>query len=248
MRTHLLPNLLKNIHQNYKNNPSISLFEIGRTYHPTKEFFPAEEEKLAMIHADSTKEISHETYYEVKGWVESLLNSFNIHNYQFQKISNPEEYMHPHIAAEIITKEGQSIGKIYRIHPNTIKNFSIKSTKASYAELNLGHLLHLAEQTKLFQEIPKFPDMEFDLSVIVDDETTHQEITQVLSDSNNLIINTELFDIFEDADKIGKGKKACAYRMTIRSLERTLTDEDLAKAQKDCINALQQIGGVVRTN
>lgn len=248
MRTHLLPGLLKNIQQNYKNNPSISLFEIGRTYHPTQDFFPAEEEKLAMIHSDSNKETSHETYYEVKAWVESLLESFNIPNYTFEKIAHPEMYMHPHIAAKILTQDGKSLGQIYRIHPNTIKNFSIKSTKASYAEINLGHLLHLSEKTTLFQEIPKFPDMDFDISVIVDDETTHQEIKQALSQSNKLIINVELFDIFQDDDKVGKGKKACAYRMTIRSLERTLTDEDLAKAQKDTIEALQKIGGVVRTN
>lgn len=248
MRTHLLPNLLKNIHQNYKNNPSISLFEIGRTYHETSEFFPAEEEKLAMIHADSSKEQNHETYYEVKGWTESLLEKFGIQNYKFQKIQEPADFMHPHIAAEIKTKDGQTIGQIYRIHPNIIKNYGIKSTKASFAEINLGMLLHLSQPTTIFQEIPKFPDMEFDLSVIVDDETTHQEISETLENASKQIIKVELFDVFQDEEKVGKGKKACAYRMTIRSLERTLTDQDLAKAQKESIQALEKIGGVVRTN
>ena len=246
MRTHFLPSLLKNIHQNYKNNPSISLYEIGRTYHPTKEFFPAEEEKLALIHADSTESIDHETFFEVKGWLENLFQELNLPEIIFQTTKDPEDYEHPNITAEIKTTEGQILGKIFRVHPSVIKNYGIKKTKATYAEVNLGLLLHLSESTTLFQELPKFPDMEFDVSVIVDNETTHQLILKTLQESHKLVHHVELFDIFEDEQKIGKGKKACAYRLTLRSLDRTLTDEDLSNAQKACYDALQKIGGVVR--
>jgi phenylalanyl-tRNA synthetase beta chain len=164
----------------------------------------------------------------------------------FHTTKDPADYEHPNITAEMKTKNGELIGRIFRIHPSVIQNYAIKKTKATYAEINLGLLLHLSESTSLFQELPKFPDMEFDVSVIVDDETTHKLLLKTLQGSHKLVHHVELFDIFEDEQKIGKGKKACAYRLTLRSLDRTLTDEDLSEAQTACYDALQKIGGVVR--
>lgn len=243
MRTSLLPNLLKNIHANHIQFTDISLFEVGRSYHETNEFFPAEQEILSFIQANQ-----EENFYSLKGKVEHLLNQLNIPEYKFDVEHEPPVTAHPNITASIKDKKGNLLGHIYRVHPKLLENFDIKSdTFVSYAELNLGLLIHEHTATRTFQELPKFPDMELDISVVLDKATTHQEVVDVLQNCSKLIHHIELFDIFEDESKLGQGKKALGYRMTLRSLDRTLTDEDLSQVQKKCYRKLEHIGGTIRS-
>ena len=46
------------------------------------------------------------------------------------------------------------------------------------------------------------------------------------NNSNNLLKNIELFDIYT-GNQINKGKKSMAYKLTFQSKEKTLVDEDI---------------------
>lgn len=246
MRVSLLPGLLKNILQNYKNFPAASFYEIGRTYHTTSDFFPAEEEKLAIAVYNNNNDLN--SFLDLKGKVQDLFQKLHLKNYKIQKSESPSPQAHPNINADIIDSKQNKIGEIYLVTPKIIENYNIKETNVFYAELNLGMLLHEKTDTVIFNELPKFPDMTFDISVVVDHQTTHQEILNALSNTSKLIHNIELFDIFEDESKLGANKKALGYQITLRSLDRTLTDEDLNQVQQKSYKKLEQIGGIIRGN
>ena len=243
MRTSLLPGLCKNILHNYKNFPEAYLYEIGRTYTPTQEFFPAEEEKLGLLYYTNQQDLNQ--FFNLKSQIQTLLQKLNI-KHQIIKSNQPENYSHPNISAEIIDQNKNQIGQICLLNPVIAENYNIKNTNIFYAEINLGLLIHEKTITKTFQELPKFPDMEFDISVVVDHKTTHHEIIKTLKTTSNLIHDIQLFDIFEDESKLGANKKAMGYKITLRSLERTLTDEDLTQVQQKSYKNLQQIGGIIR--
>lgn len=104
--------------------------------------------------------------------------------------------------------------------------------KIYVAELNLDWLT--AKEEKVFQlkEIVTFPSVVRDISLLVDETTKWGEIeeivTQAISQEKMEVEKVELFDFFQGGN-VPQGKKNFSFRITFRSLERTLNDEEVDK-------------------
>jgi phenylalanyl-tRNA synthetase alpha chain len=62
----------------------------------------------------------------------------------------------------------------------------------------------------------------------------------VRDSAENLIEEVKLVDEFENAEKFGKDKKSYTFRITYRSPERTLTNEEINKIQEEIRNKTAQ--------
>ena len=66
-----------------------------------------------------------------------------------------------------------------------------------------------------------------------------QDLVSVVSSiDKNLISNIKVFDVYE-GDNIPENKKSIAISVTIQSLEKTLTDNDLEKINKLIIETVE---------
>ena len=54
-----------------------------------------------------------------------------------------------------------------------------------------------------------------------------------------MLESVEVFDIFEDDEKVGVGKKSMAYNLVLRSQEKTLSVEDCDKAVAKILKGLE---------
>jgi phenylalanyl-tRNA synthetase alpha chain len=85
-----------------------------------------------------------------------------------------------------------------------------------------------------YKEVSKYPSIVRDISFIVDSATYFPNdyfdlVRDVIGD---MAEEMALVDEYENAAKFGEGKKSYAYRVTYRSLDRTLTDEEVNALHK----------------
>ncbi len=85
-----------------------------------------------------------------------------------------------------------------------------------------------------FKEVSKFPAIVRDISFIVDSATYQPNVyfDLVRDVVGDMAEEMALIDEYENAAKFGEGKKSYAYRVTYRSLERTLTDTEVNDLHK----------------
>ncbi len=63
--------------------------------------------------------------------------------------------------------------------------------------------------------------------------------------AGELLEDAELFDVYT-GEQVGEGRRSLALALSFRSLERTLTDEDVAPVRERIVAALARSGGELR--
>ena len=95
--------------------------------------------------------------------------------------------------------------------------------------------------------LPKFPASTRDLAVICDDTKPVADLEKTISEGiGNVLENITLFDVYQ-GEQIAQGKKSVAFSITMRSADRTLTDEEADAAMKRALKALAKIGAEIRS-
>lgn len=238
LRTSLVPGMLKNIQTNQKSSKEVKLFEFGRTYREIGKFFPAEEEMLGMIFY-----CKENSFFKLKGILEKFLEEFAHSDILMEPDTAPPSTAHPNKSMQMVDEKGEVIGRLYIVHPLISQNYGLNDV--AFVEINFRKLEHSPSYSRIFRPVSKFPELEFDLSIALPKKTPAAEVKSALQNASELITDVTLFDIYEGKNIEG-GDKALAYKIKLRSDERTLTDQDLSQTQEACKQALQKIGGTIR--
>lgn len=83
-----------------------------------------------------------------------------------------------------------------------------------------------------FQEVSKYPPIARDISFVVDKNFIPNDYFDLIRDlGGDLAEEVKLIDKYEDAEKFGKDRLSYTYRTVYRSMERTLTSEEVDKIQ-----------------
>jgi len=79
-----------------------------------------------------------------------------------------------------------------------------------------------------FKEVSKFPPVVRDISFVVDKDLVLNDYFDVIRDlGGDLIEQVELLDKYENVEKFGEGKLSYTFRITYRSLEKTLNNAEV---------------------
>jgi len=163
-------------------------------------------------------------------------------------IPSSEPFLHQGQSADIFVK-GSCIGHIGVLAPAVVEKLDLKKMKPDIVvfELNLDFLLTHTPDTIQYSPIPKFPPVERDIALVVDEKMPAARIQELMgSFPSELIAGISLFDFFRGGN-IPAGKKSLAFNIIYRSKERTLRDEEIETLHASLVEYLiEKTGGELR--
>lgn len=183
--------------------------------------------------------------FHLKGVLENLLDLLNVREYTFENCSNIN-YLHPGKGATLHVA-GKKVGILGEIHPQVCDAYEI-SQKVVLFDIDLEALLDDQSVEKIrFSDIATYPYVERDMALLVDKGVTvHDILENVKAVKSHLLEKVEVFDQYEGKG-IEEGKKSLGIRIRYRSLEGTLTDEEVNGLHKSVLSSVvEKVGATVR--
>jgi len=236
MRTEMLPTILQSITTNYnKKNKSVQLFEIGKTYtdenaNIEKDELPLETEKIAFAVYGNNAD-----FYIIKGLVENILEVSNISRYKLERENVVS--LHPGRTAKILIGNDK-IATFGEVHPIVLENYGIGES-VYYAEIDLAKFARYGRENKKYTPIPKYPAVERDLAIVVNEEIEVGQIEEIITKkAKNILEAINLFDVYR-SEKLGTNKKSIAYELVFRAKDKTLTDDEIKNTMDGILKELE---------
>jgi phenylalanyl-tRNA synthetase beta chain len=251
MRTTLVTSLLNNFVYNLSRGVrEIRFFEIARVFIDEGKRLPSEELRLGGIfyreNAPSLWKENVPAFFIAKGALQSLLEELKIGALSY--VPSSEVFLHSGKSADI-TQNGACLGFIGEIGPYVVERLDLKVSKPEIIvfELDLDALLALVPEKLVYTPIPKYPSIERDVSIVLDDSISASEVLEyVRGYRSEFIESAELFDHYKGKN-IARGRKSLAFRVIYRRSDRTLTDTEVESAHQELVDhLLKKTGGELR--
>ncbi|WP_291320001.1 phenylalanine--tRNA ligase subunit beta [Desulfonatronospira sp.] len=241
MRTHLLPGLLNTLKHNLgQGNTRLKLFEAARSFEQdsSSETGGRENNRLALLlygrryrghwpHPEDDAD-----FYDLKGLVENLLGSFGGFEGRFV-LHKKHPYLDP--AVECLCLE-KSLGMLGRVAPDKARSYKARKD-IWYCDLDLDLLQSLGSLSRpQFQQLPRFPVVKRDMTIVSPLELGYEQLHQVLQDAGvDILEDISLVDVYLPPEK---QEKKLTLRLTYRHQERTLKDSEVDKEQQKLADLL----------
>lgn len=235
MKTVAISTVLETLSRNFNyKNQNAKLFEVAKEYFKRGEDSLANEpEKLvAGLYGENVD------FFYVKGVVEELLNVFKIRNYDVISCDSVP-YYHPGRCAEI-SFNGKTLGIVGEINPLVLENYEIK--KRAYAfEFCIDDLFEFSNFEVEYKQIPRYPSVERDIAVICDKDLPAINLENVAKQSAGKFLEEVcIFDVYT-GNQVPEGKKSVALKLTLRSNDGTLTEEQVQSTVKKVMKAYEKL-------
>jgi phenylalanyl-tRNA synthetase beta chain len=248
MRRTLMNCLLETVADNLRYKARLAIFEIGRVYDPVEgEVLPRELRRLGIAMTGPTdapswvrKETGSMDFFDLKGVIEVLMRRLGIPEWHLEPAKSPT--FHPGRVAQLHLGKEET-GILGEIHPKVLDAFDLSQSPQQpvcLAELDLELLLSHSRLTGELIPISRFPSLSEDLAIVIDEDIPAHRVQEVIHRAGGkFLVGAELFDLYQ-GPPIPQGKKSVAYSLTYRSLERTLTPDDVNRLRERILRALEK--------
>ena len=229
MRQSLLFSGLEAISYNInRRNSDLKFFEFGKTYHKFPSGYEEHKHLTLLITGNRNQESWTNTqkptdFFLFKGYVNGVISRLGI-----QKTQNIP--MTSDVFSEgIAIAQGNDILVEYGVVKKSIlKHFDIKQ-EVLFADFNWALILKLLSNKIKYVEIPKYPEVRRDLSLLLDDSVSFDTIYHLARQTEkSLLKDINLFDVYQGKN-LPEGKKSYAVSFTIQDNTKTLTDVQIDK-------------------
>lgn len=248
LRPTLIAGLLNVVASNInKGVHNVALYEMGKTFitAPGRKT-PKETERAIGILSGSWNENGWNDpafildFFDAKGIVENVAHSLCIDRLRFEASDRP--WLQPGRSAHILLGKN-IVGWIGEIHPLVAQSFEIDAQVVAF-EFDVRSFIKASKPARDFVTPPRFPALELDIALVVDDEVTAQSIEQRLTSlgKKTPLAEVRLFDVYRGKG-IEAGKKSLAFKLAYRSDDHTLSAEEVETVHEKLLERLQKETG-----
>ena len=247
MRPTLRHSILETVDRNIRAGAdSIAIFEVARAYLPRHDSGPdaasdaLPEEREYVVGALSGVELDRWgrpddralDFFDAKGALEAALDELGV----TATYAAATEFALLEGRTATLELGGQRVGVLGEVHPETLAQFGIEQPVVLF-EVDVAALLPHAAKRRAITSVSRFPAVEQDLALVVDEGVPAGRVQAILEGSN-LVESARVFDVFR-GEQLGAGKKSLAFSIRYQAPDRTLTTEDANKEQTRLVRRLQ---------
>jgi phenylalanyl-tRNA synthetase beta chain len=254
MRTFFAPALVSNlVHNINRSMRDVDIYETGKVFIDTGEALPQERFILGAVSYREERpglwRESSPTFYSMKGALEGVLDTLGavcIFKPSDEPFLSPGQSADVYLAGrdnlENPALGGPSdagseikIGYVGMLSPSVVERLDVRAGKPAVAlfEISLDALLESGESEVRYRPAARFPSIERDLALVVDEQVTSSVIIWLIRQyPDRLIESVEVFDSYKGKN-IPEGKKSLAFHIVYRDPDKTLTDVEI-----DALHAL----------
>jgi phenylalanyl-tRNA synthetase beta chain len=229
MRQSLLFSGLEAISYNInRRNSDLKFFEFGKTYHKFPSGYEEHKHLTLFITGNRNKESwtnpqKPTDFFLFKGYVNGVIARLGIQ--KTQNLPMTSDVFSEGIA---IACGNDTLVEYGVVKKSVLKHFDIKQ-EVLYADFNWALILKLLSNKIKFIEIPKYPEVRRDLSLLLDDNVTFDSIYNLARQTEkSLLKDINLFDVYQGKN-LPEGKKSYAVSFTIQDNTKTLNDVQIDK-------------------
>lgn len=195
-------------------------------------------------------------FYDVKGVVESLCDRVGLDvgvvarraetaRVTFRQAGDEQRFLHPRARAlvEIERANGapRLLGTVGELHPDVRERFDLKGPVFVF-ELDTAVLAEAAPSRPAPEVPPRFPAVRRDFALVLDDDVPAASLSSLLAGHpavQGLVEDLEIFDVYT-GEHVAAGKKSVALSVVLRASDRTLTDDEVARAADALVDAAKK--------
>ena len=247
MRTSLRASVLQTLAANLRRERgSVALFECARAYLSLPDELPEEREiligavggaRLGRWGAPAGEPLD---LFDAKGLLEEVFERAGL-AVEFR--AGAEYALLRGRTAELLAA-GERAGVLGQVHPQVAAYFEIDGPVFLF-EVDVARLQPALLPAARHKPISRFPAVIQDIALLVDASVPAAQVTELLA-SSALVAEARLFDVYE-GPPLPAGKRSLAYAVHFQSLEKTLTDAEVADARRRLIGRLEhELGAELR--
>ncbi|MGE3858221.1 MAG: phenylalanine--tRNA ligase subunit beta, partial [Dehalococcoidia bacterium] len=220
--------------------PGLAIFEAARVFLPHQDgTLPDEREHVtgavAGVEVDRWGRATDRAldFFDAKGMLDAAFAALRVRvTYE----AGSEFGFLPNRVARLKVGDAE-VGILGEVHPDTLVAFDIDSAAVLF-DVDVAALLAVMPERVPVREVSRFPAVEQDLALVIDESVPAAAIVAVLEGSP-LVSSARVFDVFRGG-RLPAGKKSVAFSIRYQVPNRTLTSEDANKEQAKLLKRLER--------
>ena len=245
LKSSLVPNMVEVISKNLRYYNEFKLFEVSQVFEKG-EYHPSTERETLPVHRKLVtgcivKKNAKDIFYEVKGVIEGLSGYCQVEELYFKQNDKPTwADINAHLD---IMYKNEVVGNMGLLSFKTMSDAKIKRVNVGIFEIDLDKLVPYDSRTNKFEHLEELPLTIKDLSLIMDEKVTWEELYKCIKSKVKDCIFIEEYR----GDQIPEGMKSISLRITLVNQGTTMTSEEINKKVNSIVKTLEhQCGAKLR--
>jgi phenylalanyl-tRNA synthetase beta chain len=207
---------------------------------------PQENERLTVVLGREVDDARS----AVATWT-ALATRLGINDVVVRSTSEVPRGLHPTRSAGLIERgTNRLVGYVGEVDPLLFDLLTSTPTRRlGVLDIDLDVLFDIALDAELdqFVTVPsRFPVAIVDLAFVVAQEVHAVDLAEVLMAASDVVEDVTLFDVYQ-GENLPEGTRSLAYNVRFTSVEKTLSEADVADARAALIHAAQALGAELRS-
>ncbi len=247
LRPSLVPNLLDAVVSNLRYSSSFNIFEVGTVFPGGKpvpymgefEDIPPQGKRVAgaLIGTDGVL-----LFRQAKGILETLSRHAQLVDIGFDQSVSVDAAWADRAASLTVTAGGAPVGTLALLSKKAHRLAEIPAVQVACFELDADLLTAHASRENRYARISELPDADFDLSIVIADETPWITVAGLARGAHRLVHDVEYIAEFRGS-WVEQGHRSLTLRVRLRPQEETLTAESITVARSAVMHALADQAG-----
>ena len=240
LRPSLLPSLLacRKLNQD-AGNGSVRLFETAATWWRADGRLVERHRLTVLRDAPGKPPEQGEAFRELRGLVDELVEAMGGAVAREWLTVEPLEASGIYSVSGTVKLQGRELGTLGLVDAAVLKRFGITTPQLA-GELDAGALLSLYPPRPRVGALPRYPAIERDLSVIVDEGVLWRDLERVVRDAAPALLDGLEFVTVYRGKPVADGRKSVSLRLKFRDPETTLRHEQVDPQVAAVIGAMQR--------